>query len=42
VGEGMGLGLSITYSIIKKHGGSLELSPRPGGGTIATIRLALA
>jgi two-component system NtrC family sensor kinase len=39
VGEGMGLGLSIAYSIVKAHGGSLELSPRPGGGTIATIRL---
>jgi two-component system NtrC family sensor kinase len=39
VGEGTGLGLSITYSIAKKHGGSVELAPRAGGGTIATLRL---
>ena len=39
VGQGTGLGLSITYSIVRKHGGSLELTPREGGGTVATIRL---
>jgi signal transduction histidine kinase len=37
----MGLGLSITYSIVKKHGGELELMDAPGGGTIARIRLPL-
>ena len=42
VGKGTGLGLSITYSIIRKHGGTLELLPAPGGGTIAEIRLPLA
>lgn len=41
IGEGTGLGLSITYSIAQKHGGELELTPRPGGGTIATIRFPL-
>jgi two-component system, NtrC family, sensor kinase len=41
-GKGTGLGLSITYSIVKKHGGSLELLPAPGGGTMAQIRLPLA
>jgi two-component system NtrC family sensor kinase len=41
VGEGTGLGLSITYSIIKKHGGTLELHDRDGGGTTAVIRLPL-
>lgn len=40
-GAGMGLGLSITYSIVKKHGGELELMDAPGGGTIARIRLPL-
>jgi len=39
VGHGTGLGLSITYSIVQRHGGTLELSPREGGGTVATIRL---
>jgi two-component system NtrC family sensor kinase len=42
VGKGTGLGLSITYSIIKKHGGVLELRERPGGGTTAEIALPLA
>ncbi len=42
IGKGTGLGLSITYSIIKKHGGSLELLPAPGGGTLAEVRLPLA
>lgn len=37
VGQGTGLGLSIAYSIIKKHGGTLDLSDAPGGGTLATI-----
>lgn len=41
VGQGTGLGLSISYSIMQAHGGSLDLSPRPGGGTIATLRLPL-
>jgi DNA-binding response OmpR family regulator len=41
VGKGTGLGLSITYSIIKKHGGHLELVPAPNGGTIAEMTLPL-
>jgi two-component system NtrC family sensor kinase len=39
VGQGTGLGLSITYSIVRKHGGTLELREREGGGTTALIRL---
>jgi two-component system NtrC family sensor kinase len=41
VGEGTGLGLSITYSIILRHGGTLELRDNEGGGTAATIRIPL-
>lgn len=41
VGEGTGLGLFITYSIVRKHGGSLELADREGGGTKAVIRIPL-
>jgi two-component system NtrC family sensor kinase len=41
VGQGTGLGLSITYSIAQTHGGTLELTPRDGGGTVATIRFPL-
>jgi two-component system, NtrC family, sensor kinase len=42
VGKGTGLGLSITYSIIKKHGGTLELRNGETGGTVAEIVLPLA
>ena len=41
VGQGTGLGLAIAYSIVKKHGGTLELSSREGRGTTATVRLPL-
>jgi two-component system NtrC family sensor kinase len=41
VGVGTGLGLSITYSIVQTHGGTIDLSPRSGGGTTATIRFPL-
>lgn len=40
--QGTGLGLSITYSIVKKHGGTLELLPGDSGGTKAIIRLPLS
>jgi len=39
VGAGTGLGLSITDSIVRKHGGTLELADAPGGGTRAIIRI---
>ena len=41
VGQGTGLGLSITYSIVRKHGGTLALLDAEGGGTRAVIRLPL-
>jgi two-component system, NtrC family, sensor kinase len=41
VGQGTGLGLSITYSIVKKHGGSLDIVDAPGGGTEFVMRLPL-
>ncbi|HEV8244659.1 MAG TPA: ATP-binding protein, partial [Polyangiaceae bacterium] len=41
VGQGTGLGLSITYSIVRKHGGTLELKAASGGGTMAVVRIPL-
>jgi two-component system NtrC family sensor kinase len=39
VGEGTGLGLAITYSIVKKHGGTLKIVCPEGGGTTVTLRI---
>ncbi len=36
---GVGLGLSITRTIIRGHGGDITLTNRPGGGLKATIQL---
>jgi two-component system, NtrC family, sensor kinase len=39
---GVGLGLSISDSIVSEYGGSLEYSSRPGAGTVATMSLQAA
>ncbi|MEW6672828.1 MAG: ATP-binding protein [Thermodesulfobacteriota bacterium] len=41
-GVGTGLGLSVSYNIIKKNGGRLEVKSRPGEGTCFSIFLPLA
>ena len=41
-GQGHGLGLALTESIVRAHGGSLTLRPRTGGGLIAEISLPVA
>jgi signal transduction histidine kinase len=38
-GEGTGLGLSVSYGIIKNHGGSVDVESEPGKGTTFTIKL---
>jgi signal transduction histidine kinase len=36
---GNGLGLAIVSELVGAHGGTFTLEPRPGGGTVARIRL---
>lgn len=37
VGQGTGLGLSICFGIMEMHGGSIELTNSPEGGTAVTL-----
>jgi signal transduction histidine kinase len=39
VGEGSGLGLSISYTIITRHGGTIDVKSKPGEGTTFEITL---
>ena len=35
--HGSGLGLALAYAIVHRHGGALDLSPNPGGGTLVEV-----
>jgi PAS domain S-box-containing protein len=37
--KGLGLGLTVSYSVIKKHGGIIDIVSKPGGGTTVSIFL---
>ncbi len=39
VGKGTGLGLSVTYGIVQKHGGSLEVESKKGDGATFIVSL---
>ncbi len=39
---GAGLGLSLSFSLAKLHGGALDLASAPGEGTTASLRLPVA
>jgi signal transduction histidine kinase len=36
-GKGVGLGLSVAYGIMQRHGGSLSAESRPGAGATFTL-----
>lgn len=40
-GEGTGLGMSITYNIIKEHNGLIEIKSKTGSGTTVILKLPI-
>lgn len=40
-GQGLGIGLAIARQIVERHGGSIGLDNRPGGGAVLAITLPL-
>ena len=41
IGLGTGLGLSLSYDIVKAHGGELKVETKEGEGSIFSILLSM-
>jgi ligand-binding sensor domain-containing protein/signal transduction histidine kinase len=41
-GQGTGLGLSLSYDIVKAHGGEIKVETKEGGGTTFLVQLPVA
>jgi two-component system NtrC family sensor kinase len=41
VGEGVGLGLSVSYGIIERHSGSITVESDPGNGSAFTVAIPI-
>jgi signal transduction histidine kinase len=40
-GQGTGLGLSLSYDIVRAHGGEITVGAAEGGGTVLEVYLPL-
>src|SRR5262249_22603720 len=41
IGQGTGLGLPLAYSIVREHGGRMDVQSSPGAGTMVVVELPL-